>query len=61
MPFHSHANQSHFNKNGFALKLALKQRHKATRKWPNFFWNSTVSKFDYDVVILPVDAAHLSI
>ena len=24
----------HFHKNGFALKLALKQRHKGTRKWP---------------------------
>ena len=30
-----HANQSHFHKNGFALRLALKQRHKGTRKWPN--------------------------
>ena len=28
------ANQSHFHKNGFALRLALKQRHKETRKWP---------------------------
>ena len=26
--------QSHFHKNGFALRLALKQRHKGTRKWP---------------------------
>ena len=34
MQFHFHANQSHFNKNGFALRLALKQRHKGTRKWP---------------------------
>ena len=34
MQFHSHANQSHFHKNGFALRLALKQRHKGTRKWP---------------------------
>ena len=32
--FHFHANQSHFHKNGFALRLALKQRHKGTRKWP---------------------------
>ena len=31
--FHSHANQSHFHKNSFALRLALKQRHKGTRKW----------------------------
>ena len=34
MQFHFHANQSHFRKNGFALRLALKQRHKGTRKWP---------------------------
>ena len=26
--------QFHFHKNGFALRLALKQRHKGTRKWP---------------------------
>ena len=25
---------SHFHKNGFALRLALKQRYKGTRKWP---------------------------
>ena len=31
--FHFHANQSHFHKNGFALRLALKQRHKGTRKY----------------------------
>ena len=29
-----HTNQSHFHKNGFALRLALKQRHKGSRKWP---------------------------
>ena len=34
MQFHFHANQSHFHKNGFALRLVLKQRHKGTRKWP---------------------------
>ena len=34
MQFHFHANQSHFHKNGFAFRLALKQRHKGTRKWP---------------------------
>ena len=33
MKFHFQANQSHFH-NGFALRLALKQRHKETRKWP---------------------------
>ena len=42
MQFHFHANQSHFLKNGFALRLALKQRHKGTRKWPISF---TVVKF----------------
>ena len=34
MQFHFHANQSHFHKNGFALRLALKQRQKGTRKLP---------------------------
>ena len=34
MQFHFHANQSHFHKNGFALRLALKQSHKGTQKWP---------------------------
>ena len=34
MQFHFHANQSHFHKNGFALRLALTQWHKGTRKWP---------------------------
>ena len=34
MQFYFHANQSHFHKNGFALRLALKQRHKETRTWP---------------------------
>ena len=34
MQFHFHANQSHFHNKGFALRLALKQRHKGTRKWP---------------------------
>ena len=32
--FHSQANQSHFHKNGFALRLALKQSHKGNWKWP---------------------------
>ena len=34
MQFHFHANQSHFHKNSFALRLALQQRHKGTRNWP---------------------------
>ena len=34
MQFHFHANQSHFHKNGFTLRLALKERRKGTRKWP---------------------------
>ena len=37
MQFHFHANQSHLHKNGLALRLALKQRHKRTRKWPIVF------------------------
>ena len=32
MQFHFHENQSHFRKNGFALRLTLKQRHKETLK-----------------------------
>ena len=32
MQFHFHANQSHFHKNDFALRLALKQRYKGTSK-----------------------------
>ena len=31
--FYFHANQSHFHKNGFELRLALKQRHERTGKW----------------------------
>ena len=31
---HSNANQTHFNMIGFALGLVLKQRQKATGKWP---------------------------
>ena len=34
MQVHFYANQTHFHKNGFALRLALKQRHKGTQKWP---------------------------
>ena len=34
MQFHFHANQKHFYKNGFALRLVLKRRHKGIRKWP---------------------------
>ena len=50
--FHFHANQSHFHKNGFALRLALKQRHKRTWKWPIYLlwynrviWICIVSKW----------------
>ena len=28
------AYRTHFRMKGFALRLALKQRHKGTRKWP---------------------------
>ena len=34
MQFCFHEDQSHFHQNGFRLRLALKQRHKRTRKWP---------------------------
>ena len=29
--------RTHFHMKGFALRLALKQRHKKTRKWPIAF------------------------
>ena len=32
--FYLHANKNHFHTNGFALRLALKQRLDATEKWP---------------------------
>ena len=32
--FYLHANKNHFRTNGFALRLALKQRLDATEKWP---------------------------
>ena len=49
MQFHFRANQSHFHKNGFALRLALKQRHKRTRKWPIPITkqNNTDEKLDF--------------
>ena len=31
---HFHANQPHFHLNGLAPRLASKQRHRGTRKWP---------------------------
>ena len=34
MSFHSHADKTHFYMKGFALSLALKKRHKTTRKYP---------------------------
>ena len=34
MQVYFHVYQSHFHKNGFAVRLALEQRHKGTRKWP---------------------------
>ena len=40
MQFQSHANQSHFHKNSFALRLALKQRYEGTRKWPILFFTN---------------------
>ena len=39
MQFHFHANQSHFHKKSFTLRLALKQRHKGTRKWPIYHYS----------------------
>ena len=36
---HFHVNQTHFHLNGFARRLVLKLRQKATRKWPNLVNN----------------------
>ena len=33
MQLRFHANQSHFHRNGFVLRLALKLRHNGSRKW----------------------------
>ena len=33
---HFHANQTHFDLNGFARGLVLKMRQRATRKWSDF-------------------------
>ena len=38
---HFHANQTYFQKKGFALRLVLKQGRKVTRKWPIFFSNNS--------------------
>ena len=56
MQFHFHVNQSHFHKNGFALRFALKQRHKGTRKWPTGYKHRTRDMFSifqklYDLYI----------
>ena len=36
-------------KNGFALRLALKQRHKGTRKWP-ISYNPLKKAFEADLI-----------
>ena len=33
MSFHSQADRTHFHMKRFGLSLALKKRHKTTRKW----------------------------
>ena len=49
MQFHFHANQSHYHKNGFALRLALKQRHKG---------NDLLSKTKTKVITLANHKGH---
>ena len=49
MQFHFYANQSHFHKNGFALRLALKQKHKGTRKWPIIIWLCLTTTENYHI------------
>ena len=41
--FHFHANQNHVQNNGFAVRLALKRRHKGTQKWSNFLANTWIT------------------
>ena len=43
---HFHANQSQFRFNGFARRLVLKLRQRATRKWP-------ITCVMYDWLLLP--------
>ena len=45
--------QSHFCKNGFALRLALKQRHKGTWKW-----SSCVDSFLHPVLQIHLVSVH---
>ena len=42
---HSNANHTHFHMKDFALGLGLKQRQKATRKWPIVFPRSNELNF----------------
>ena len=50
---HFPSNQSHFHKKGFALRLALKQRHKGTRKWPIECLLAMESLFESSTSFLP--------
>ena len=44
MSFHSHADKTHFHMKSFARGLALKKRHKTTRKWPTLQSVSSTGK-----------------
>jgi len=57
MSFHSHANKTHFLMEGCAPGLALKNRHKTTRKWPFYIPAESARIFWYMVNNLLVSAS----
>ena len=52
MSFHSHANKTHFHLKGFEPGLALKKRHKTTRKWPIIHRKCTFDSIFYLIISL---------
>ena len=46
---------SHFHKNGFALRLALKQRQKGTRKWPIALAQRLVQFWELSKSLVPIN------
>ena len=62
LQFHFHVNQSHFDNNGFALRLALKQRHTGTRKSPiEIKINDTVQAFKNEYTMMHVSCTLVSV
>ena len=52
MLFHFHANQSHFHKNGFKLRLALKQRSINFLAIPCMMWKTDQIKSYFNIQVL---------